>query len=327
MQRENLLRDVGRTVRILALGVCGLVVIVALASSYYTVPADSEAVVQRFGKYQSTQGPGLHFKLPFRVDKATIVPVRRQMKLEFGFSTRGATNPYQADPDPDHTRAMVTGDLNEADVQWAVQYRITDPKEYLFAVQNSEETLRAASEAVMREVIGDRTIDEVITFGRQEIENETLTRLKPLATEYNLGIAVDLVQLKNIDPPKNVQASFNDVNSAQQEKQKAINLASGQYNKEIPKARGEAARVISEAQGYAAKRVNEATGDAEYFRALLKQYVKAPEVTRKRIYLETMSEILPKMGQKIVIDEDVSRLVPLLPLEGLGKPVSPVKAN
>ena len=319
-QKEELLNRLGSAGKIISFGFWGLLAVIAIASGYYTVPADSEAVVQRFGRYQGTQGPGLHFKIPFGVDRVTIVPVRRQMKLEFGFSTGGATNPYQPDPDPEHTRNMVTGDLNEAEVQWAIQYRITDAKQYLFDVQNSEETLRAATEAVMREVIGDRTIDEVITFGRQEIESETLTRIKPLAKEYNLGITVDLVQLKNIDPPRMVQASFNDVNSAQQEKQKAINQASGQYNKEIPKARGEADRLISEAQGYATKRINEAMGDAEYFEAVLLQYNKAPEVTRKRLYLETMGEILPRMGPKIIIDDDVSRLLPLLPLDHLRRP-------
>jgi len=327
MQKQEFFDALGRSGKLIWLGFCGILVVVALASSYYTVPADSEAVVQRFGKYQSTEGPGLHFRVPFWVDKVTVVPVRRQMKLEFGFHTGGASNPQQADPDPEHTRAMVTGDLNEAEVQWAIQYRISDPKQYLFEVQDSEDTLRAATEAVMREVIGDRTIDEVITFGRQEIENETLTRLKPLAKDYDLGLTVDLVQLKNIDPPKMVQASFNDVNSAQQEKQKSINQASGQYNKEIPKARGEADRVISEAQGYAMKRINEATGDAEYFNALLKQYNKAPEVTQKRLYLETMSDVLPRMGPKIIIDEDVSRLVPLLPFDALGKPAAAPKAK
>ena len=238
IQREGLFQALGRAGNLIGYGFWGLLILVAGASAYYTVPADSEAVVQRFGRYQSTQGPGLHFRAPFGIDKVTVVPVRRQMKLEFGFGTSGASNPYQADPDPQATQNMVTGDLNEAEVQWAIQYRVADPKQYLFEVQDSEDTLRAATEAVMREVIGDRTIDEVITFGRQGIENETLKRLKPLAQEYNLGITVDLVQLKNIDPPRMVQASFNDVNSAQQEKQKAINQASGQYNKEIPKARG-----------------------------------------------------------------------------------------
>jgi membrane protease subunit HflK len=294
-----------------------VLLVIFIATGFYTVPADSEAVVQRYGKYLASEGPGLHFKIPFGVDEVTKVPIRRQLKLEFGFGSPQATNPYQVDSQRDQTKDMVTGDLNEAEVEWVVQYRISDAKQYLFAAQDPEDTLRAASEAVMREVIGDRTIDEVITFGRQDIETENLVRLQPLARQYNLGIMVDLVQLKNINPPAPVQASFNDVNSAQQEKQKAINQASGEYNKVIPRARGEASRVISEAEGYAQKRINEANGDANYFDSLLREYVKAPQVTRQRMYLETMSEIFPKLGPKVVIDEDLSKLLPLLPLQGI----------
>ena len=195
-----------------------------------------------------------------------------------------------------------------------VQYRITDPKQYLFAVQDPEDTLRAASEAIMRQVIGDRTIDEVITYGRQDIENQNLVLLQSVAKGYNLGITIDLVQLKNVNPPEAVQSAFNDVNNAQQEKQKDINQAEGEYNTVVPKAHGEADQMISVAQGNAAKRINEAKGDAEYFNDILAQYIKAPDVTRRRLYLETMGDILPKMGNKIIIDNDVSRLLPLLPL-------------
>jgi modulator of FtsH protease HflK len=291
-----------------------LIVLAIIFTGFYTVPADSEAVLQRFGKYTSTEDPGLHFKIPLGVDKATIIPVSRQLKMEFGYGTPNASDPDQADAEPDATMDMVTGDLNEAEVEWVVQYRITDPKQYLFAVQDPEDTLRAGSEAVMREVIGDRTIDEVITYGRQDIENENLVLLKALAQEYTLGISIDLVQLKNINPPEPVQAAFNDVNNAQQEKQRDINQAQGEYNTVVPKAHGEADQMISVAQGNAAKRINEAKGDAAYFNDVLAQYLKAPDVTRRRLYLETMGDILPKMGNKIIIDNDVSRVLPLLPL-------------
>ena len=291
-----------------------LIILAIIFTGFYTVPADSQAIVQRFGRYISTEDPGLHFKIPLGVDKATIIPVSRQLKMEFGYGTADATNPNQADTEADATKEMVTGDLNEAEVEWVVQYRITDPKQYLFAVQDPEDTLRAGSEAVMRQVIGDRTIDEVITYGRQDIENESLVVLKALVQEYKLGISIDLVQLKNVNPPEPVQAAFNDVNNAQQEKQSAINGAQGEYNTVVPKAHGEADQMISVAQGNAAKRINEANGDAAYFNDLLAQYVKAPDVTRRRLYLETMSDILPKMGNKIIIDSDVSRVLPLLPL-------------
>ncbi|HTV42231.1 MAG TPA: FtsH protease activity modulator HflK [Candidatus Sulfotelmatobacter sp.] len=296
------------------LAAIAIIILAVMFTGFYTVPADSQAIVQRFGRYTSTEDPGLHFKIPLGVDKVTVIPVSRQLKMEFGYSTPDAANPSQGDTDPDATKEMVTGDLNEAEVEWVVQYRITDPKQYLFAVQDPEDTLRAASEAVMRQVIGDRTIDEVITYGREDIENETLVLLKDVAKEYELGISIDLVQLKNVNPPQPVQAAFNDVNNAQQEKQSAINQAEGEYNTVVPKAHGEADQMISVAQGNAAKRINEAKGDADYFNDILAQYVKAPDVTRRRLYLETMTDILPKMGNKIIIDNDISRVLPLLPL-------------
>ena len=296
------------------LAAAALIILAVIFTGFYSVPADSEAVVQRFGKYTSTEDPGLHFKIPLGVDQVTIIPVSRQLKMEFGYGTEGATNPHQVDTEPDATKDMVTGDLNEAEVEWVVQYRIADPKQYLFSVQDPEDTLRAASEAVMRQVIGDRTIDEVITYGREDIENENVVLLKDVAKAYDLGISIDLVQLKNINPPEAVQSAFNDVNNAQQEKQRDINQAEGEYNTVVPKAHGQADQMISVAQGNAAKRVNEANGDAAYFNDILAQYIKAPDVTRRRLYLETMSEILPKMGNKIIIDSDVSRVLPLLPL-------------
>lgn len=291
-----------------------LIILAVIFTGFYTVPADSEAVLQRFGKYVSTEQPGLHFKIPLGVDKVTIIPVSRQLKMEFGYGTANASNPNQGDPEPDATKDMVTGDLNEAEVEWVVQYRIIDPTQYLFAVQDPEDTLRAGSEAVMREVVGDRTIDEVITYGREDIENESLVLLKALAQEYKLGVSIDLIQLKNVNPPQPVQAAFNDVNNAQQEKQRDINQAQGEYNTVVPKAHGEADQMISVAQGNAQKRINEAKGDAAYFNDVLAQYLKAPEVTRRRLYLETMGEMLPKLGNKIIIDDNVSRLLPLLPL-------------
>jgi membrane protease subunit HflK len=290
-----------------------------LWTSFYTVSADSVGVVQRFGKFLRTDEPGLRFKAPFGVDAVTLVPIHRQLKLEFGFSTPGASNPFQDSVEPEMEKAMVTGDLNEAQVEWIVQYRINDPKRFLFDVRDPEETLRAASEAVMREVVGDRTVDEVITVGRQEIETESRTVLQKVAEQYQLGMSVDLVQLKNVNPPKQVQASFNEVNQAQQEKQRSINLASGEYNKVVPRARGDAARMIAEAQGYAQKRVNEAEGDAALFTAVFKQFQKAPDVTRQRIFLETMSEVLPKVSRKVIVDDKGQQVLPLLQLQPPGK--------
>ena len=302
----------------------GILLIVGLWMSYYTVGPESQGVVRRFGKYFQTGDPGLHFKLPFGIDTVTVLPTRRQLKLEFGFSTPGYTsNPIQAGQEPDEEKSMVTGDLNAALVEWVVQYRIEDPRQYLFDVRNPGETLRDLSEAAMREVVGDRTVDELITIGRQDIEIEALARMQELSKRYNLGIRVDQVQLKNVNPPDQVQASFNEVNKAQQDRENAINIANGEYNKVVPKAKGEADQTIRAAEGYRFKRVNEAEGDVAAFSAVLQQYVKAPEITRTRLYLETMSEILPQTGQKIIVDESLRQLLPILPLSikpGEGRP-------
>jgi membrane protease subunit HflK len=292
-----------------------VLLIAMLLTSYYTVEAESEGVVLRFGKFLETVEPGLHFKMPFGIDVVTVLPIRRQLKLEFGFATPGSTgNPIQAGQDPDAEKSMVTGDLNAALVEWVVQYRIEDPREYLFDVRNPGETLRDLSEAAMREVIGDRTVDELITIGRQDIEIEALARMQELSKRYHLGIRVDQVQLKNVNPPSQVQASFNEVNKAQQDRENAINIANGEYNKVVPKAKGEADQTIRAAEGYRFKRVNEAQGDVAAFSAVLQQYVKAPEITRTRLYLETMGEILPQTGQKIIVDESLRQLLPILPL-------------
>jgi len=301
--------------------VLAVLVLVGLGAwtAYYTVPSDSVAVVQRFGKYLKDVPPGLHFKLPLGIDKATIVPVKRQLKQEFGFTTPGATDPYQSprggERETKLETEMVTGDLNAALVEWVVQYRISDPVKFLFEVREPSETLRYVSESVMREVVGDRTVDEVITIGRQEIETEALAKMQVLASKYVMGISIDQVQLKNINPPQPVQESFNEVNQAQQEKEKLINEARRDYNKVIPLAEGEKDQRIREADGYRLRRINEAEGDAARFSALLAEYSKAPEVTRRRIYIETLQEVLPGLRSKIILDEQSRSILPFLDLD------------
>jgi membrane protease subunit HflK len=265
-----------------------------LLTAYYTVPSDSVAVIQRFGKYLKNVPPGLHFKLPLGIDAATIVPVKRQLKQEFGFTTPGAHDPHQSPRDGKKETEMVTG---------------------LFEVREPSETLRYVSESVMREVVGDRTVDEVITIGRQEIESEALTKMQALSTKYAMGISIDQVQLKNINPPRPVQESFNEVNQAQQEKEKLINEARRDYNKVIPLAEGEKDQRIREADGYRLKRINEAEGDVARFSALLAEYAKAPEVTRRRIYIETLQDVMPGIRAKIVVDEQTRSILPLLNLD------------
>jgi membrane protease subunit HflK len=293
----------------------GLVLLWGLLSCYTTIPADSVGVLTRFGAYHEPElKPGLQFRLPFGIDLITLVPVQRQKKLEFGFGTENATDQYQSSREQEEEASMVTGDLNMANVEWVVQYRIEDAKAWVFHVYEPALTLRAASESAMREVVGDRTVDEVLTIGRQEIEDQSLVRLKDLAKRYGLGVSIMQVQLKNVHPPTPVQSSFNEVNQAQQEKEQQINVANGEYNKVVPRADGEASQKISEAEGYALRRVNEAKGDADKFTAVLTEYLKAPEVTRQRLYLETMQDVLPQFQQKVILDDKATGLLPLLNL-------------
>ena len=298
-----------------------IALIAGLITSIYTVQAESQGVVLRFGKYLKTVEPGLRFKLPFGIEQVYVLPVRRQLKQEYGFSTPGATNPNQfiERRGREIEKSMMTGDLNAAMVEWIVQYRINDPRLYLFKVLDPEGTLRYISESVMRTVVGDRTVDEVITIGRQEIEEEARARLEAAVKKYELGIGIDQIQLQNVNPPPPVQASFNEVNQAQQERERMINEANGEYNKEIPRSRGVADQKIQAAEGYALKRVNEALGDVARFNYRFKEFLNAPEITRSRLYLESMKDVIPKMGNKIIMDEDASQLLPLLQLQAGAK--------
>jgi membrane protease subunit HflK len=253
-----------------------ILIIIGIMSSFYTVSSESVAVVQRFGKYQITTNPGLHFKVPFGVDTATIIPIRRQLKLEFGFVSTHATNPDQISNEPDKERDMVSGDLNAVNVEWVLTYSITDPKQYLFSFRNPGSTLRDLTESVVCQVIGDRTVDEVLTIGRNEIETDSLTRLKVILESLAIGVAAEQIQLMNVHPPGPVQRSFDEVNRAQQERSQMINEANGEYNRVIPRAKGLAEQRISGAEGFAVQRVNQAEGDVARFKELLVQYDKAP---------------------------------------------------
>jgi len=301
---------------VVGVAILGLILLIGLSTMLYKVEAEYQAIVLRFGRFTKTVDPGLQFKLPFGIDRVYHIPVKRQLKQEFGFATPGATNPLQSsrNEEQEAERSMVTGDLNAASVEWIIQFRIENPRDYLFNFLEPDATLRGVSESVMREVVGDRTVDEVITIGRQEIESEALRKLKEKVSHYELGISIDQLQLKNVNPPPPVQPSFNEVNQAQQEREKLINVANGEYNRFVPRARGQAQEKISNAEGYAIRRVNEAEGDAARFSALLAEYVKATEVTRQRLYLETMAEVLPGLERKIILDDEASRLLPLLQL-------------
>lgn len=304
-------------------GVIAVVAALGLFSCFYQVPINSEAIVQRFGKFQDITQPGLHFKLPWGIDQVTLVETKRQLKLEFGYGSAGATNHFQFNLDDEEMemeKNMVTGDLNAAVVEWVVQFHISDARAFVFNFLEPQATLRDLSESVMREVVGDRTIDEVLTIGRQEMEVKALERLQQIASTLNMGVHIDQVQLGNVNPPLQVKDSFDEVNRAQQQREAAINAANGEYNRVIPEARGKAEQSVSQAEGYATERTNRAEGDATRFIALLTEYQKAPEVTRKRIYLETLSELLPTVPGKVIVDDQVPQFLPLMQLKQSGTP-------
>ncbi len=292
-----------------------LLLVILGASSFFQIGPEEVGVITRFGKFNRKVEPGLNFKLPF-MEKVYKVPVERQQKLEFGFRTvkAGIQTQYTKSGTSDES-LMLTGDLNLADVEWVVQYRIEDPYNFLFKVRNPVNSLRDISEAAMRQIVGDRTVNEVLTVGRTEISNKVEELAQKICREYSLGIKIDQVVLQDVNPPESVKAAFNAVNEAQQEKETLINQAKSEYNKVIPKAKGQAKETIQKAEGYATARVNNAEGEVARFNALYFEYIKAPEVTRRRIYLETMQDVIPRLGNKIITDEKGSNVLPLLQMQ------------
>ena len=296
-----------------------IVIVVVLAiilgfSTFYKVNTEEVGVITRLGKHVRNESSGLNAKIPF-LEKVYKVPVERQKKQEFGFRTK------KADVNTEYTRSgstkdeslMLTGDLNLATVEWVVQYRIDNPYNYLFQVRNAEKTLGAISEAITRQVVGDRTVNEVITIGRAEVASKVKALMQKTAREYTLGVRIEQVVLQDVNPPDAVKKAFNAVNEAQQEKETMINEAKSKYNKVIPRARGQAKETIQKAEGYATKRVNNAQGEVARFNALYKEYAQAPEVTKQRIYLETMQEVIPQLGDRIITPgENKNDVLPLL---------------
>ncbi|HEY3381573.1 MAG TPA: FtsH protease activity modulator HflK [Vicinamibacterales bacterium] len=307
-----------------------LLVLLALSSTYYQVNADELGVVQRFGRYVRTTDPGPHVKIPL-VETVIRVPVQRQLKTEFGFRTTAAAVQSQFEQ-TDVTKAeslMLTGDLNVAVVEWIVQYKVKDPYKYLFKVRNLDNathrgdpsTFRDMNEAVMREVVGDHSVNEVLTVGREEIQIDAKLLLQRLCDRYETGLEVLQIVLQDVNPPDRVKPAFNEVNQAIQEKERLINEAWADYNQTVPNARGEAERVVRAAEGYALERVNNARGDVARFVNIYDEYRKAPDVTRKRLYLETLNEVLPKTGRKLIIDSSMKGILPLLNLDSVKQEV------
>ncbi len=300
--------------------VAALAALVVGFSTLYQVQPEEVGVVLRFGRFVRTTEPGLRAKLPL-AEEVLKVPVQRQLKQEFGFRTvdAGIRTQYASERQFDGEAVMLTGDLNVAVVEWIVQYRVADPYLFLFKVRNLEDTFRAMNEAVMREVVGDRTVTEVLTVGRQEIESRVEERLQGLANQYEMGITIDQVVLQDVNPPDPVKPSWDEVNQAQQQRDRMINEARAEYNRIIPRARGEAEQTVLQAEGYALDRVNRSQGEAVRFKAVYEEYRRAPEVTRRRLYLETMQRILPQIGRKLYIDKDATGVLPLLSLDGIGR--------
>ena len=290
----------------------GLLIVLA-AMSLYKVSEDELAVVTTFGKVTGTDQPGLNYLIP-GVQVAHKLQAKRQLKQEFGFRTTssGIQSQYTRGDSTLRESLMLTGDLNVAIVEWIVHYQISNPVQFLFKVRNAEDTLRDLSESTMREVVGDYSVTEVLTSGREEILQKAKKRLSELCEDYETGISVQRVELKDSAPPDPVKPSFNEVNQAEQERDQKKNEALAQYNKEIPRAEGQADQVLEEARGYAIERVNMAQGEVARFVALQVEYADAPKVTRTRIYLETMNDVMSGIEKKIVVDDSAKGMVPML---------------
>ena len=297
-----------------------LVLILVLGlTSFYSVGADEVGVIQRFGKYTRTTEPGLHMKLPFRIEKATKVKVKYIFKEEFGFRTlRPGIKTLRATGKHLDESLMLSGDLNSSVVEWIVQFKIKDPVKLLFNIRDPATTVRAISEAVMRQVVGDHAVTEVLTTRRIEVSLEAQAKLQAILDSYDSGIHIITVKLQDVNPPDEVKPAFNEVNEAKQERERMINEAWEAYNKAVPRAKGEALKMITEAEGYALNRVNRAQGDARRFLATWQEYKDAKEVTRRRLYLESLAEVLPKVRRKYILDSDVGGILPLLNLGAEG---------
>ncbi len=308
-----------RRYRSLAIAVVILVVVLGGAwSSYFTVQPEEEAVVKRFGKVVSIQEPGLHFKLPFGIETVQAVPTARVLKEEFGFRSvggrRGDRTQYRKGPDEREESLMLTGDLKVIDVEWVVQYRVSDPNKFLHRARDPQKTLRDTSEAVMRQIVGNSLGSDVLTEKRVEVATKARNELQAAMDGFDVGIHIDTIELQDVTPPEPVKPAFNEVNQAEQERERLINEADKRRNQVLPRAQGEAKQLIAEAQGYALERVNRAHGEAERFAAIFAEYRNQPDVTRRRMYLEMIDEVLPKVGRVFVMEPGQAAPVPFFNL-------------
>lgn len=308
-------KNLGNLGRFLPWVILGLFMLVGLRGVIYSIGPDEVGVIQRFGKYLALSSPGLHAKIPFGIEKVTPIKVEKIFKEEFGLRTvqPGVRTEYSSSQYFEES-LMLTGDLNILDVRWIVQFKIKDPVKLLFAVKDPQDNIRDVSEVVMRRLVGDYTVDEVLTTKREEVDHLAQQEMQRILDNYQTGVAIVTVKLLDVNPPEIVKPAFNEVNEAKQEKEKMINQAWEAYNKVIPRAKGEAEKTIREAEGYALDKINRAKGEAERFLATLAEYKKAPQITQKRLYLETMMETLPRAKEKYIIDPRQSSILPLLNL-------------
>lgn len=293
--------------------IAALLVGAAVLQSFYMVDVSEQGVVTRFGRYHRTVDPGLHFKMPFGVERVNRVKTEVVHQEEFGFRTEGARVSRRAYSKDilDAESLMLTGDLNVADVEWILQYRIEDAKKYLYKARDVETNIRDVSISIMRRVVGDKLVNDVLTTGREEIADEARQLTQKVLDEYDMGIRVVRINLQDVNPPDPVKGAFNEVNAAKQEQEQTINQAEQEYNKRIPEARGRAEQTIRDAEAFAVNLVNQSRGDAEKFARMYREYVKAPDITKKRLYLETMTDILKNHQGLTVVDEDLKGILPV----------------
>ncbi len=292
-----------------------VLIVIGAYTSMYEVDTEETGVVLRFGKFSGFADPGLHFKLPLGIDRVYLVPTGRVLKEEFGFRTiKPDVRSTFTKRGLDEESLTLTGDLNVSDVEWIVQFQVADPFKFMFRINDPVGTIRDIAEAMVRKVIGNANVTEVLTTERALLANEIQQDLQSTLNEYDIGVRIVTVKFQDVTPPDPVKAAYNEVNESEQQRESLIFQAREQFNREVPRARGEAKKVLQEAEGYAVERVNKARGETNRFLALLTEYRKAPSVTRSRIYLETLEEVLPRLEEIYVMDDKTGGLLPLLPL-------------
>lgn len=308
------------------------IVLWGISTCFFTVETQGQAIVKRFGKVVATKGPGLHFKLPFGIETQTFVPTEKVLKHEFGFastdtSSRRGSSTFQKTSMHQEESLMLTGDLKVIDLEWVVQFRINDPNKYLHRVQLVDKTIRDISESVNRRIVGNSLGTDVLTVNRVQIAQESKRELQEILDSFDMGVTISTIELQDVTPPDPVKPAFNEINQAEQEKERFINEAEKYRNQMVPRAKGEARQVVEAAEGYRAERVNKAKGEAAAFAALVEEYRHAPDVTRRRLYLEMLDEVMPNLGRVLVVEPGQSSPIPFLNLDAAGNPLAPSRSN